>query len=95
MHPDSRQQNAARTGLFRLQERFFPEQKALQRLFQKNLSFRSLCSDYQDCLAAWAYWQQSTAKEASELCRAYETLLQELEQEVRLYLQDETGAGSP
>ena len=76
----------------------FPEAAAIIReLVQQSPSFQSLCEDYRDCLAAWQYWRQATSEEAPALCQPYAELLQELEQEVRQYLDDEitSGAGRP
>lgn len=68
----------------------FPEAWAkIRQLFQQSLSFKSLCEDYRDCLAAWQYWRQAPSEEAPKLSLSYAELLQELEQEVREYLQDE------
>jgi hypothetical protein len=68
----------------------FPEEKAsLQRLFLDSSSFQSLCDDYRDCLAALQYWRNSTLGEAPGLARAYAELLEELEREVRQFLEDQ------
>jgi hypothetical protein len=68
----------------------FPEVKAkLQLFFQQNPSFQSLCADYRDCLAALQHWQQATSEDAMEVGQSYAELLQELEQEIRQFLEDE------
>ncbi len=73
----------------------FPEATArIRQLFQQSLSFQSLCEDYRDCLAAWWYWRQATSEDAPALCQSYTELLQELEQEVRQYLEQEQAPGS-
>ncbi len=73
----------------------FPEGAArIRELFQQSPSFQSLCEDYRDCLAAWQYWRQATSEEAPALCQSYAELLQELEQEVRQYLEQEQAPGS-
>lgn len=75
--------------------KLFPEERAvLQRLFRESSSFQSLCEDYRDCLAALRYWKQSASEEAPLLCQSYTVLLQELEQEVRQYLEQEQAPGS-
>ena len=63
-----------------------------QVLIQENPSFQSLCEDYRDCLAALEHWQAATSTEAPEVVQSYVELLQELEQEVRQYLEDETAS---
>jgi hypothetical protein len=70
----------------------FPEAAArIRELFQQqNSSFQSLCEDYRDCLAAWCYWRQADSGEAPTLCQSYAELLQELEQDVRQYLEQES-----
>ena len=65
----------------------------MQRLFQKNASFQSLCADYRDCLSALKHWQESTSEAAPVWRTQYATLLQELEQEVRQYLEQEQTPG--
>jgi hypothetical protein len=73
----------------------FPEARAkIRQLFQQNPSFQSLCEDYRDCLAAWQHWRQAVSEEAPALCQSYTELLQELEQEVRDYLGQESAPGS-
>jgi len=68
----------------------FPEAAArIRELFQQSASFKSLCEDYRDCLAAWQYWQQASSEDAPALGQSYAELLQELEQEVREYLEQE------
>ena len=86
MNPEDIQTKSARIGLSLIMERFPEERKALRHLFEESLSFQSLCDDYRECLEALQTWTQSTSKEAPAICSAYEELLQELEQEVRQYL---------
>ena len=71
----------------------FPEERtSLRRLFQKSPAFQTLCEDYRDCLTALEHWQAATSTEAPEVVQSYVELLQELEQEVRQYLEDETAS---
>jgi hypothetical protein len=73
----------------------FPEGAAgIRELFRRNPSFQSLCKDYRDCLAAWQYWGQAATAEAPALCQSYADLLQELEEEIRQYLEQEQTQGS-
>ena len=72
----------------------FPEAPArIKELFLQNPSFQSLCEDYRDCLAAWQYWRQAASEEAPALHQSYAELLQELEQEVRQFLEGELSPG--
>jgi hypothetical protein len=67
----------------------FPEAAArIRELFQQSPSFHSLCENYRDSLAAWQYWRQAASEDAPALCQSYAELLQELEQEVRQYLEE-------
>lgn len=73
----------------------FPEAVArIRELFLRSASFQSLCEDYRDCLAAWQYWRQAASGEAPALFESYAELLQELEQEVRQYLEPEQAPSS-
>ena len=72
----------------------FPEASArIRELFQQSSSFQSLCEDYRDCLAACQYWRQAASEDAPALYQSYAELLQELEQEVRQYLEQEQAPG--
>ncbi len=97
MSLEPRQTTSECVGLSLLVERFPQEQSVLHRLFQKKPSFQSLCADYRDCLAALQHWQESTSVKASDSCTLYAALLNELEQEVRQYLDEEiaSGTGAP
>ena len=73
----------------------FPEAAVkIQELFQQSSSFRSLCEDYRDCLGACQYWRQAASDEAPALYQSFTELLQELEQEIRQYLEQEQTPGS-
>jgi hypothetical protein len=72
----------------------FPEAVArIRELFQQSPSFQSLCEDYRDCVAAWQYWRQAASEDAPALCQSYAELLQELEQEVQQYLEEQPSPG--
>ena len=81
MNPEDMQTKSAEAGLSLIMKRFPEEGQALGRLFQKSLSFQSLCNDYQECLAELQNWQQSTSEEAPTWRDEYAHLLLELEQE--------------
>ena len=66
----------------------FPEAVArIRELFQQSPDFQSLCEDYRECLANWRHWRQADSEETPGYCKIYGELLQELEQEVRQFLE--------
>ena len=76
------------TGLFILYERF-PDRRALIKArFMQSEAFKTLCSDYQECLKALEHWNQSTDGEAGRFRQEYQALLLELEEEVMQYLEN-------
>ena len=87
MTPASRQDAPPSAALASVLDKFPEAAARIRELFQQNPSFLSLCEDYLDCLAAWSYWRQAASEEAPALYQSYTELLQELEQEVRQYLQ--------
>lgn len=74
------------TGLFTLYERFPEHREAIKARFVQNKNFKTLCSDYRECLAALKHWNRSAADEAALRQREYQSLLQELEEEVLQHL---------
>ena len=94
MPPEIMQTTAECAGLSLISERFPEEQETLRRLFQEIPSFQSLCADYRDCLSALKQWQESTSGEAPAMAQTYAELLQELELEVRQYLDDKMAPGA-
>jgi hypothetical protein len=90
MLTDHTKKAAEETALETVLERL-PEARAnIQRLFKQSPSFQDLCQDYRDCLAAWQHWRQATSEDAPALCQSYAELLQELEQEIRDFLENES-----
>lgn len=80
--------NAAQDStLAPLLEKFPEATSRIRQFFQERPSFKSLCEDYRDCLAAWQHWGQATSEDARALCQSYVVLLGELEEEVRQYLE--------
>ena len=66
----------------------FPEAVArIRELFQQNPDFQSLCEDYRECLATWRHWRRAVSEQAPAYCKIYAELLQELDQEVRQFLE--------
>jgi hypothetical protein len=90
MPPDHKKKAAEETVLAPVLEKFPEACAKIRQLFQENSSFQSLCEDYRDCLAAWQHWRQATSEEAPALCQSYAELLQELDQEVREFLEHES-----
>ena len=94
MTPADRKDAPPKAALASVLEKFPEAAARIRELFQQSPSFQSLCEDYRDCLAAWQYWRQAASEEAPALCQSYAELLQELEQEVRQYLEQEQAPGS-
>jgi len=69
-------------NLFGLFERFPKRKETIKALFKNNESFRTLCEDYHRCADTLHYWNQTTDEDALARIREYETLLQELEEEI-------------
>jgi hypothetical protein len=93
MDPVKRKNATAEAALTPVLEKFPEATARIRELFQQSPSFQSLCEDYRDCLTAWQYWRQAASEEAQTLCQSYAELLQELEQEVRQYLDEEPSPG--
>jgi hypothetical protein len=93
MSPADRKDNPPKAALVSIMEKFPEAVTRIWELFQRSHNFQSLCEDYRDCLAAWQYWDQATTAEAPALCQSYADLLQELEEEIRQYLEQETAQG--
>jgi|WetSurMetagenome_2_1015567.scaffolds.fasta_scaffold243169_1 hypothetical protein len=93
MSPAGRQYTPPKAGLALVLEKFPEAASRIRELFLQSPSFQSLCKDYRDCLAAWQYWRQAASGEAPALYQSYAELLQELEQEVRQYLEPEQTPG--
>jgi len=63
----------------------FPEHKgAIQRLFKSDDEFLTLCNDYRMCKEALAYWNISNSEQAPLRVSEYQSLLEELENEILL-----------
>lgn len=65
-----------------IMERFPEHRESLERLDIKSESFRSLCDDIRECLAALETWSQSLAEEATTYRQEFAILLSELEEEL-------------
>ena len=63
----------------------FPEYKGvIQRLFKSNNEFLILCEDYRMCKEALAYWKISISNQAPLRVKEYQSLLEELKNEILL-----------
>jgi hypothetical protein len=93
MTPAGRKDAPPKAALTSVLEKFPEGAARIQELVQQSPSFQSLCEDYRDCLAAWQYWQQAASEDAPALFQSYAELLQELEQEVRQYLEEGQAPG--
>lgn len=71
------------SGLFLLMKRFPDCKDALLQNYRTSESFQSICANYQECLDALRYWAESEHETAPERHREYESLLHELEQDIR------------
>ena len=94
MTPADRENTPSKAALASVMEKFPDARAKIRELFLRSPSFQSLCEDYRDSLAAWQYWRQAASEEAPALCQSYAELLQELDQEVRQYLEQEQAPGS-
>ena len=92
--PSDHTKTAAKdTALAPILEKFPEAGVKIRQLFRQSPSFQSLCEDYRDCLAAWQHWQGAASAEALPLYQSNSELLEELEQEVRDYLDHEEVPG--
>lgn len=86
MTTKNKSNNYTNPGLFFILKRFPEHREKIQRLFKEKESFRSLCEDYRVCAKALKYWNDSTSEKAQARREEYSALLQELEEEVLIYL---------
>ena len=65
----------------------FPDRSGdVRRLYAESHDFQTICEDFCQCADALQHWEQSNTKEAMTRRQEYEQLLQELSDEIRLYL---------
>ncbi|HQN19666.1 MAG TPA: hypothetical protein PKV86_11020 [Syntrophobacteraceae bacterium] len=74
--------NRGTSSLDLIMARFPEHRESLGRLYGRSESFRSLCEDVRECLAALETWSRSMAEEAPAYRKEYAILLHELEEEV-------------
>ena len=83
------------TGLLALIQISFPGRgELIERAFRNSRSFRTLCKDYRDCVAALDRWKRRSAGEARLRRQEYTELQRELGLEIQSWL-EAMEAGSP
>ena len=63
-------------------ERFPEKIHTLTLLMVENPEFLAVCEDYDACIEALQYWEQSNELEAATRINEYNTLVRELEEEI-------------
>ena len=76
-----------KTSLVTVLKRFPASTDVIKRLFRENEVFKGLCEDYRKCSEAVEHWKRSSSEDAPSLKAEYETLLQDLEREIKDRLQ--------
>ena len=84
--------NQDQPGLVSVVERFPEKRKSLERLFERDKSFRSLCEEFVACQKAYKFWQGSSLPEAPDLRNDFSSLQRELAEEILEYLGKKTPA---
>jgi hypothetical protein len=67
---------------YHIVERFPDRSHEISLLMEGNPEFLALCKDYDVCINALRYWEESKAPEAESRFVEYSTLAKELEKEV-------------
>lgn len=75
-----------KTSVFQLLEQFPDRGEDIKQLFRESREFQSMCEDYRQCAEALQHWNQSNGKEAPIRRQEYESLLEELVDEIWQYL---------
>jgi hypothetical protein len=65
-----------------IRERFPDQKHAIDLLILEDPEFLTLCEDHDACVDALRYWAKSQAPEANSRVSEYDTLVQELEEEI-------------
>ncbi len=68
-------------------EQFQEKSHTIAHLMAEDTEFLALCEDYDACVEALRYWEQSKKPEAKTRVNEYRTLVQELEEEIRVTLE--------
>ena len=65
----------------------FPDRKeSILQIFDEDEEFRSLCHDYADAFKAVKYWRKSHEATAQKRVLEYESLTEDLSEDLRRYL---------
>lgn len=81
MNPDAETLTLIRTS--------FPDRgEFIEHTFRQNESFQSVCEDYRECIAVLERWKQRETAEAPLRRQEYAELLVELDQEIRIWLEE-------
>ena len=75
-----------KSSVFHVLGKFSDRAGIIKRLYKENQDFQTVCDDYRLCAEALHYWNQSHEKKAAIRRQEYELLLQELADEILLYL---------
>ena len=84
----------ARRGFLALLKRFPEHADVIERLYENDGEFNTLCEDYQVCSEALQYWNRTDSEEAPKRRQEYASLLKDLEEEVGQILRTETAKTS-
>jgi len=71
---------------------FTGQDELIERAFREDHSFRALCEDYRECVAAIDRWKKRTTVEAPLRRQEYAELLVKLDREIQAWL-DEMESG--
>jgi len=72
--------------LLKVVRRFPAHEMIIKRLYREDGTFQTICEDFGNCCDALERWRQSALEDAPARKRDYETLLQDLEEEILQYL---------
>ena len=72
--------------MFYIVRRFPGRGEAIRRLFRENENFHTICEDYGLCAEALKRWNESASQQAPARRKEYAELLDDLESEIRKYL---------
>ena len=72
--------------LYPVLEKFPDHKDEVNRLFRDSETFQAICEDYLRCEKALRYWRRVESEEVLIRREEYADLLQELELEIRQYL---------
>ena len=77
-----------KSSVFHVLEKFPDRAGEIKRLYRASQDFQTVCEDYRQCAEALHHWNQSDEKAASIRRQEYAQLVQELMDEICLYLNE-------